>query len=33
MLVNYIREYQIGRGVPAADAYTFTMYVLVGLSR
>ncbi|MEZ5287838.1 MAG: OFA family MFS transporter [Vicinamibacterales bacterium] len=30
VLVNYIREYQIGRGVPPADAYTFTMYVLVG---
>jgi hypothetical protein len=31
VLVNYIREYQIGRGVAPADAYTFTMYVLVGL--
>jgi MFS family permease len=31
VLVNYIREFQIGRGVPAADAYTFTMYVLVAL--
>jgi len=31
VLVNYIREFQIGRGVPAADAYTFTMYVLVTL--
>jgi MFS family permease len=29
VLVNYIREYQLGRGVPPADAYTFTMYVLV----
>jgi len=29
VLVNYIREFQIGRGVPPADAYTFTMYVLV----
>ena len=29
-LVNYIREYQIARGVAPADAYTFTMYVLVG---
>jgi hypothetical protein len=28
VLVNYIREFQIGRGVPAADSYTFTMYVL-----
>lgn len=31
VLVNYIREYQIARGVAPADAYTFTMYVLVGL--
>jgi MFS family permease len=31
VLVNYIREFQIGRGVAASDAYTFTMYVLVGL--
>ncbi len=31
VLVNYIREYQIGRGVAPSDAYTFTMYVLVGL--
>jgi len=30
-LVNYIREFQIGRGVPPADSYTFTMYVLVAL--
>jgi MFS family permease len=30
VLVNYIREYQLGRGVPPEDAYTFTMYVLVG---
>jgi hypothetical protein len=29
VLVNYIREYQLGRGVPPTDAYTFTMYVLV----
>lgn len=29
VLVNYVREYQIGRGVPPSDAYTFTMYVLV----
>ena len=31
VLVNYIREFQISRGVAAADAYTATMYVLVGL--
>ncbi len=30
VLVNYIREFQIDRGVAAADVYTFTMYVLVG---
>jgi MFS family permease len=31
VLVNYIREFQIGRGLPPAEAYTFTMYLLVGL--
>ena len=31
VLVNYIREFQIERGVRPSDAYTFTMYVLVGL--
>ena len=31
VLVNYLREIQIARGVPAADAYTFTMYLLAGL--
>ncbi len=31
VLVNYIREYQIDRGVPAAQAYNVTMYVLAGL--
>jgi MFS family permease len=31
VLVNYIREYQIDHGVPAAQAYNVTMYVLVGL--
>ncbi|HYL56708.1 MAG TPA: OFA family MFS transporter [Gemmatimonadales bacterium] len=30
-LVNYIREYQIDHGVPKADAYNLTMYVMVGL--
>jgi hypothetical protein len=30
VLVNYVREFQIGRGVAPSDAYTFTMYVLVG---
>jgi len=31
VLVNYIREYQIDRGVPAAQAYNVTMFVLAGL--
>ena len=31
VLVNYIREYQIGNGVPKAQAYTVTMYIMVGL--
>jgi MFS family permease len=28
LLVNYIREFQIGRGVAPADAYNVTMYVM-----
>jgi MFS family permease len=31
VLVNYIREYQIGHGVPKAGAYTVTMYIMAGL--
>jgi len=31
VLVNYIREYQLDRGVPAAQVYSVTMYVLAGL--
>jgi MFS family permease len=31
VLVNYIREYEIDRGVAAANAYTVTMYILAGL--
>jgi len=31
VLVNYLREYQLGRGVPPAQAYTFTLHVLAGL--
>ena len=31
VLVNYIREYQIGRGVPKAGAYTVTMYLMAAL--
>ncbi len=31
VLVNYIREFQIGRGVPKAEAYSVTMYLMAGL--
>jgi len=31
VLVNYIREYQIDRGIPAAEAYNFTIYVLAAI--
>jgi MFS family permease len=31
VLVNYIREYQIDRGVPAAQAYNVTMYLMAAL--
>jgi MFS family permease len=31
ILINYIREYQIAHGVPKAQAYDVTMYVLAGL--
>lgn len=31
VLVNYIREYQIRRGVPKAEAYSVTMYLMAGL--
>ncbi|HXE56597.1 MAG TPA: OFA family MFS transporter [Gemmatimonadales bacterium] len=31
VLVNYIREYQLARGVPNAQAYNLTMYILAGL--
>ncbi len=31
VLVNYIRQYQIDSGVPKADAYTVTMYIMAGL--
>ena len=31
VLVNYIREHQIDRGVPAAQAYNVTMYLMAGL--
>jgi MFS family permease len=31
VLVNYIREYQIGNGVPKAQAYNTTMYIMAAL--
>ena len=31
VLVNYIREYQIGHGVAKANAYTFTLYIMACL--
>jgi len=31
VLVNYIREFQIDRGIPHAQAYNTTMYLLAGL--
>jgi MFS family permease len=31
VLVNYIREYQLDQGVPKAQAYDVTMYLLAGL--
>jgi len=31
VLVNYIRQYNLDHGVPKADAYNNTMYVLAGL--
>jgi MFS family permease len=31
MLVNYIRQYQIDHGVPKAQAYSITLYIMCGL--
>lgn len=31
VLVNYIREYQLAHGVPKAQAYDITMYIMAGL--
>jgi len=31
VLVNYIRQYNLDHGVPKADAYNNTMYILAGL--
>ncbi len=30
-LINYIRQYQIANGVPKADAYSVTMYIMAAL--
>jgi MFS family permease len=31
VLVNYLREYQVARGLPRAEAYSFTMYLMAVL--
>jgi hypothetical protein len=31
VLVNYIRQYQVEHGVPKAEAYNATMYIMAGL--
>jgi hypothetical protein len=31
VVVNYIREFQIAAGVPRAQVYDFTMYILAGM--
>ncbi|WP_426994130.1 L-lactate MFS transporter [Methylomonas sp. CM2] len=31
VLVNYLREYQIGQGVAKGDAYNVTMYIMAGI--
>jgi hypothetical protein len=31
VLVNYIRDYQIAHGVPTAQVYNVTMYILAGM--
>ena len=31
VLVNYIRQYQIDSGIPKAEAYNTTMYIMAGL--
>ena len=31
MLVNYIRQYQIDQGIPKAQAYSVTMYIMCGM--
>ena len=31
VLVNYIRQYNVEHGIPKADAYNNTMYIMAGL--
>ena len=31
VVVNYVREFQIGAGIPRDQVYDFTMYILVGM--
>jgi hypothetical protein len=31
VLVNYIREYNVTHGIPKAQAYNATMYIMAGL--
>jgi hypothetical protein len=31
VLVNYIRQYNLDHGVPKAQAYNITMYIMAGL--
>jgi MFS family permease len=31
VLITRVREYQLGKGIPAAQVYNTTMYILVGL--
>jgi MFS family permease len=31
VLINYIRQFQIDHGVPKAQAYSITMYIMCGL--
>ncbi len=31
VLINYIRQYQLAHGVPKADAYSVTMYIMAAL--
>jgi MFS family permease len=31
VLVNYIRQYEVDHGIPTAQAYNFTMYLMAGL--